>query len=153
MEIREYFSLDAAERARMREAIRLADWRAAAFLYKLLEEDTLRECCGPNTRLLLGMEGERLAAFCTLADRDEIVDTPLTPWIGFVYTFPAFRGQRRSGALIERACALARAAGHTHVYVSTNEIGLYEKYGFAFSHADRDAWGGETRVYVKAFSQ
>lgn len=148
MEIREYFSLGEDEQRRIRDAIREGDWRAAAFLHDLLQNDELREHCGPNTCLLLGMEGESLAAFCTLADRDE-VDSPLTPWIGFVYTFPAFRGRRRSGEMIDHACALAREDGFTRVYVSTNEVGLYEKYGFTFLHHDRDRWGGQTRLYVR----
>ena len=147
MEIREYFALDGTGRRRIREAIRTADWRAAAYLHELLEADRLRDRYGPDARLLLGMEEERLAAFCTLAGRDEIEDESLTPWIGFVYTFPQFRGQRRSGALIERACAIAASEGFQQVFVSTNEIGLYEKYGFAFLRTDRDAWGGQTRVY------
>jgi len=147
MEIREYYSLDGAGQRRIREAIRTADWRAAAFLCDLLEADRLRALCGEGTRLLLGMEGERLAAFCTLADRDEVEDESLTPWIGFVYTFPGFRGRRLGGALIDRACAIAASEGFAQVYVSTDEIGLYEKYGFAFLRMDRDAWGGSTRVY------
>ena len=146
MHIVDYYALDGTRQACAREAIGRGDWKAAKLLRRLLDADALRERCGPNTRLLLGMEGEALAAFCTLADRDEI-DTPLTPWIGFVYTFPAFRGARRSGALIEAACALAREAGFRRVYVSTRETGLYEKYGFAFMRMARDAWGGETRLY------
>ena len=148
MVIREYSSMDEAEKRRVREAIRESDWRAAAFLHDLLQKGELRNRCGMNTRLLLGMEGETLAAFCTLADRDE-VDSPLTPWIGFVYTFPQFRGERRSGTLIDRACALAREDGFTRVCVSTNEVGLYEKYGFTFLRHDRDRWGGQTRLYVR----
>lgn len=151
MEIREYSSLGEAEQRRAREAIRKGDWRAAAFLHELLEKDELRTHCGPNTRLLLGMEGERLAAFCTLAERDE-VETDLMPWIGFVYTFPEFRGHRFSGLLIDRACALARSAGHAQVYVSTNEIGLYEKYGFEFLETTSDVWGGSTQLYRRRLS-
>ena len=146
MRIVDYFDLPRDEQACAGEAIRRADWRAARFLCDLLAANQLRERCGASTRLLLGMEGEKLAAFCTLADRDE-VDSPLTPWIGFVYTFPEFRGQRRSGVLIDRACELAWRDGFTSVYISTNEVGLYEKYGFAFLCEDRNRWGGITRIY------
>ena len=34
-----------------------------------------------------------MISFCTFAEHDDIPDTELTPWIGFVYTFPAFRGE------------------------------------------------------------
>ena len=140
--------MEADEQRRARDAIRKGDWRAAAFLYEMLQKDELRTRCGANTRLLLGMEGKDLAAFCTLAERDE-VDSALAPWIGFVYTFPQFRGGRRGGALIDHVCKLAGNDGFARVYVSTNEIGLYEKYGFEFLEAATDIWGGQTRVYVR----
>ena len=152
MEILEYFRLDAAERAAMREAIGGADWRAAAFLRDALERDGLRALYGESTRLLLGVEDGQLAAFCTLAERDDVADTALTPWIGFVYVFPTRRGFRRSGELIESACALARRDGHPFIYVSSREIGLYEKYGFELLGTARDARGEETRVYRRALT-
>jgi len=42
-------------------------------------------------------DGEKLVAFCTFAPRDEIWPTDLTPWIGFVYTYPEYRGRRNAG--------------------------------------------------------
>ena len=147
MNIVEYYALDEIRRARYREQIGKGDWKAARFLCGLLEKDELRKRCGPGTRLLLGLEGDRLAAFCTLAEQDEVDAPDMTPWIGFVYTFPEYRGRRRSGELIERACEIALDRGAKQVYVSTDEIGLYEKYGFAFVETMKDTWGGDTRVY------
>lgn len=97
----------------------------------------------------VGHGGESLAAFCTLAGKDDVENTPLTPWIGFVYTYPEYRGERRSGRLIERACALARADGFERVYLSSNEVGLYEKYGFTYLTRMKDAWGEDTGVYCR----
>ena len=151
MRIVDCFELSGEEQARAREAIRHAGWRGAQHLYALLMENRLREQCGASTRLLLGMEGDALAAFCTLAERDD-VDAPLMPWIGYVYTFPAFRGQRRCGELIERACDLARREGFERVYLSTREVGLYEKYGFAFMRSMKDSRGDDTRVYCRNVS-
>lgn len=142
--------MSAAEQASIREALGDADWRAAMFLRDKLDRGELRALYGKTARLLLGMEGERLAAFCTLAERDEI-ETDLKPWIGFVYVFPAFRGRRRSGAMIESACTLAKRDGYSCVYLSSREVGLYEKYGFDFIAMARDTWGEETRVYRKSF--
>lgn len=149
MRIIDYFELPCDEQGSAREAIRRGDWRAAAFLYDMLVKGELHTHCGAHTRLLLGMEGERLACFCTLADRDEIPDADRTPWIGFVYAFPEFRGRHRAGALIEHACAIAKGEGFDRVYVSTGEIGLYEKYGFHYLGMEKDAWGGDTRIYAR----
>jgi len=42
-------------------------------------------------------------------------------WIGFVYTFPAFRGKRLIAKLIDRACSCAKEDGYNAVYVSTDQ--------------------------------
>ena len=149
MEIIEYFTEDEPDQAHWRDEIQRGDWRAAQFLHSLLEKNRLRALCGPRTRLLLAVKGEALAGFCTLAEKDDIPDTELAPWIGFVYTVPERRGNRLSGRLIEYACALAKADGFDRAYISTNEIGLYEKYGFAFLKTMKDTWGEDTRVYCR----
>ena len=123
------------------------DWRAGAFLRSLLLENRLKELCGESSRLLLLADGEKLVSFCTLAELDDIRDTDLTPWIGFVYTYPEYRGHRYVGRLLERACELAKEDGHKHVYISTNEDGLYEKYGFSFWKMMKDMEGSDSKVY------
>ena len=37
-----------------------------------------------------------------------------------------------------------------YTYISTNHIGLYEKYGYTFLETAEDISGGETRIYRKA---
>ena len=39
-------------------------------------------------------DNNKLISFCTYAELDEIQPTDLTPWIGFAYTFPEYRGNR-----------------------------------------------------------
>ncbi len=85
---------------------------------------------GEKSRLLLLTEGDALLSFATYAQRDCIDDSDLTPWLGFVYTYPAYRGQRLMGRLIEHIAARACAEGHKTLYVCTDHDGLYEKYGF-----------------------
>lgn len=47
-----------------------------------------------------------------------IADTKLTPWIGFVYTFPNYRGNRYIGKLISYAEEVAKLQGFTNVYIN-----------------------------------
>ena len=105
-------------------------WRAASFLAGLLREDKLKESFGENAELLLLADGGKLVSFCTYAEHDEVSDRSLMPWAGFVFTFPEFRGQRRIGKLLEYVYALAKKDGYKTLYISTGEVGLYEKYGF-----------------------
>lgn len=127
--------------------IQKSDWRAGKYLFELLRDQKLRDLCGKSTKALLLIEGEKLLAFCTYAEQDDIRDDSLTPWVGFVYTFPDQRGKRRVGKLLEYAYALAKKEGHKHIYISTGETGLYEKYGYTFWKMMKDTYGDDSRVY------
>ena len=129
--------------------IRESDWVAGRFLHDLLKNQSLQQYSGENARVLLLAEGERLISFCTLSDKDDILETDKKPWVGFVYTFPQYRGHRYMGRLLDHAAALAKSEGYGALYICTDQEGIYETYGFRFLEAARDRRGGETRVYVR----
>ncbi|MBO4688283.1 MAG: GNAT family N-acetyltransferase [Clostridiales bacterium] len=145
MQILSFFSSENKEH--WLKEISKSDWRAAAFLVDILREEKLKEIYGDSTELLLLVEGEKLMSFCTYADQDEIEDSSLTPWVGFVYTFPEYRGMRRVGKLLEHAYSIAKKNGFQTLYISSEEEGLYEKYGFTFWKMMKNKWGEETRVH------
>lgn len=127
-----------------------SDWVAGRFLHELLKNSGLQAYSGENTRVLLLTEGEELVSFCTLSDWDDIHPTELTPWVGFVYTFPQHRGKRCVGRLMDRAAGLAKKDGFSGLYVCTDQAGIYEKYGFEFKETMTDRRGGEAMVYVRS---
>lgn len=98
MKIIEYYSC--GDQGSYLSQIKQSDWGAGQYLYELLRDGSLKALCGENTRVLMLTEGEKLMAFCTLADKDDIQPTELSPWIGFVYTFPKYRGKRLAGYLL-----------------------------------------------------
>ena len=128
--------------------IQKSDWNSGKYLYKLLRDQKLKELCGESTKVLLLVDGNKLFSFCTYAEQDDVRDTSLTPWVGFVYTFPAYRGKRRMGKLLEYAYMLAKKEGHKHIYISTSETGLYEKYGYKFFKTMKCIYGDDSRVYI-----
>ena len=97
--------------------------------------------------MLLLADGTKLVSFCTYAEKDDIPDADWTPWMGFVYTRPDYRGRRLMGRLIGRVKELARNDGYETVYISTGETGLYEKYGAAYLASAQDMRGGTARIY------
>ena len=101
------------------EEIKRGNWGAAGFF----------EATGEKSRVLLLTDGDELVSFCTYAEKDDIQPTTLTPWVGFVYTFPEHRGHRYAGLLLEEVERLAMKEGVSAVYISANHTGLYEKYG------------------------
>lgn len=147
MKILEYFSLE--NKDYWLSKIQECDWGAGQFLYELLRKNELKGLVGERTRVLMLTEGDELISFCTLAEKDDIQPTDLTPWIGWIYTFPAFRGHRHAGKLLEQTENLAREDGVTNVYISTNHDGLYEKYGYEFYKIMKDIEGEDSKVYTK----
>lgn len=95
------------------------------------------------------VDGEELVSFCTYAEKDDIPSTTLTPWIGFVYTFPQYRGHCCMGMLLDEIEKQAKNENVPAIYISTNHIGLYEKYGYSFYQMMKDMEGEPSRVYRK----
>ena len=123
------------------------DWSGGQHLYAVLKEGRFHSLYGEKTRLLLLTDGTRLVSFCTYAERDDIPDSELTPWMGFVYTHPDYRGRRLMGKLISRVKELAREDGYDRLYIATGETGLYEKYGAVYMEEGKDMRGGISRIY------
>ena len=123
------------------------DWVAGRYLHTLLAENRFHELCGEKSRVLMLTDGTKLVSFCTYAEKDDIPDTDLTPWLGFVWTHPDYRGRRLMGRLIARVKTLARDDGYDTLYISTGETGLYEKYGAEFLTCMTDRHGGDSRIY------
>ena len=132
------------------QEIAKSDWGAGAFLHELLSKGTFFDTVGEGSRVLLLTDGDELISYCTYAQKDDIQPTELTPWMGFVYTFPKHRGHRYVGLLFEEIERLAKQEHITKVYISTNHIGLYEKYGGEYLTQMKDMNGEASRVYVKS---
>ena len=145
MEIFDYFS---TEQRSWIDKIRICDWGAAKFIAELLEQNRFHKVLG-NGSLFIMADGEKLVSFCTLTCRDCIKDDDLFPWVGFVFTTPEYRGKRYSGEVIEAACKRALRQGFDKVYLATDHIGLYEKYGFTYMENRTDIYGEESRIYFR----
>ena len=130
------------------DKIRACDWSAAKFLANLLEQDKFHEVLGEGN-LFLMVEEENVVAFCTLTRKDCIDDDSLFPWIGFVFTSQEYRGQRYSGVVIDYACNKAKEQGFDTVYLATDHIGLYEKYGFSYIESRMDGYNEMSRIYCR----
>lgn len=147
MQVIEYFNCDRQEH--WLSQIKKSDWGAGQFLHELLSQNKLKDAAGENTKVLMLTNGDELISFCTYAEKDDIQPTELTPWMGFVYTFPEHRGHRYVGQLFQEMEKLARAENVREIYISTNATGLYEKYGCEFYQMMNDMDGEPSRVYKK----
>jgi predicted acetyltransferase len=128
--------------------IKKCNWRDAMFLSNLLTENTFHEILGIGNLYLL-IDYDQLLCFGTLTEKDYIEDKGLHPWIGFIFTQPTHRGHRYSQKIINQMLSDAVIQGYSYVYLATEHIGLYEKYGFSYLENRKDKWGINNRIYFK----
>ena len=149
MEITEFSKATPDEQRCFYEKMRACDWDAGQYLGWLLKEEKFREVSGSFGEALILTDNGEVASYCTLVEMDEIDRPDMKPWIGFVYTFPEYRGRRCAGQLIEYAVNMAKQAGFTQVFVSSEEKGLYEKYGFTYICEMQSIHGYKTGVFKR----
>ena len=150
MKIIEYFTTEKKEH--WLKEIGKSDWGAGQYLHQLLGENRLKEMAGETALVPMLVDGDKLIAFCTFAPLDNIQPTNLSPWIGFLYTFPEYRGHRYAGLLLDYAESIATVMGKEYIHISTGHTGLYEKYGYEFYRIEKDIEGEDSRVYRKALA-
>lgn len=147
MKVIDYFNCDRPEYWLCQ--IEKSEWGAGQYLYKLLSENRFLNVMGEKSKVLMLTDKDMLISFCTYAQRDEIQPTELTPWVGFVYTFPEYRGHHYVGKLFQEAERLAKADRVKEIFISTGHTGLYEKYGCEFYRMMDNMNGEPCRVYRK----
>lgn len=148
MKVIEYFSNENKEH--WKEQIALADWGAAKFLLKLLNDtQKFDELLGRDGKLFLLVDVEMIVSFVTLTHQDCIRDISMFPWLGFLYTYPNFRGKRYSENLLKYVEEEARLENHSIIYLGTDHTDLYEKYGYIYLETRKDYLNEETRIYYK----
>ena len=147
MKIVEYFEANHSCQRLLLQGLRQCDWNAGKFLLNLLEEQKFAETLGGPGKLFFLLDRENVVSFLTLTGQDCIATPDFTPWIGFVFTFPAYRGHRYAGLLLEHARKCAASNGFPFVFLASGHTGLYEKYGFSHWGNLPDIHGEDSRIY------
>jgi len=76
------------------------------------------------------IEDEHVIGYCTLLKEDYYPENRYSPWISSVFVDEAYRGRRVSQKLIGAAEKYAKSIGIDTVYIPSDRIGFYEKYGY-----------------------
>lgn len=92
--------------------------------------------------------GDQIAGYCTFSETDCLKNAPYRPYIGFVFVGEPYRGRRVSQKMIQTALDYAAQLGFKQVYLVSDHVGLYEKYGFVKIDARLDVWGNPESVFV-----
>jgi len=99
----------------------------------------------PRWYLLL-REDNIIGAF-GLIDNDFMVRTDLYPWMCALYIEPSERGKQLGEKLLTQSRLEAASLGFNKVYLNTDHVGYYEKYGWSFMGDFAHQSGTDARVY------
>ena len=113
-------------------------------------EDSIRSCLASDSPLplwyVLRMDGKIIAG-AGLITNDFISRMDLWPWLAALIVEEEYRGNALGGVLLQHAKACAAQLGFDRLYLATDHIGYYEKYGFAYLVEGYHPWGESSRIY------
>ena len=103
----------------------------------------------PQTWVIKGMEQEKeIIGFYQLIENDNLAHrTELSPFVSTLYVDERVRGYGFGELMLTHAKYEAAKLGYDKLYISTDHIGYYEKYGFREIGMDTYTWGNPTKIY------
>ncbi|WP_132249942.1 GNAT family N-acetyltransferase [Natranaerovirga pectinivora] len=113
-------------------------------------EDCITNCIttsNPLPQWYLLMDNDNIIGCAGLITNDFISRMDLYPWVCAVYIEKEYRGNAYGSILLEQAKKDAKEGGFPHLYLCTDHIGYYEKYGFQYIGTGYHPWGDNSRIY------
>jgi acetyltransferase, GNAT family len=147
MNFTEYRQLPQPEAAQA--YLRQIEWRAGRHLAELLAQHRFQTAYGQNAALYFALEHGRILGFGAITERDYLPRPALAPWIAFIYVDPAARGQHLSARIVRHLESQLARQGHTRVYLVSQHLGFYEKYGYTLLETATDGIHDTDYLYGK----
>jgi GNAT superfamily N-acetyltransferase len=99
----------------------------------------------PQCHIML--KDDNIIGFYQLVEQELLIRKDLSPWITCVFIDEKERGQCLSSKLLEHGRTAAGKLGYAKVYLTTDHIQFYEKFGFREIGLDKFMWGRPTKIY------
>lgn len=134
----------------LNEAIAYFQKRWASKDSMMVYEDCLTHSLdtpSPLPRWYILLEGEKVIGGAGLITNDFISRMDLYPWFCALYIEEEYRGKSLGKLLMERAKEDAFLGGFKAMYLCTDHVGYYERYGFEHIGTGYHPWGDFSRVY------
>jgi len=108
--------------------------------YSVLSDNSL-----PQWYIMI--KNDEIIGCAGLITNDFISRMDLFPWISSLFVEQAHRNHNYGFKLIDKACLDAKKAGYKSVFLGTDHIGYYEKYGFEYIGDGYHPWSEISRNY------
>ena len=130
----------------------IAEWFASKWGVPLeAYRESIRDCLGKEEGVpqwYVAVRGNRIIAGCGVIENDFHARKDLTPNVCAVYTEEDCRCQGVAGFLLNYVCGDMAAMGYETLYLLTDHVGFYERYGWEFFCMVENDDGSESRMYV-----
>jgi GNAT superfamily N-acetyltransferase len=102
----------------------------------------------PLPRWYLLMDGDEIIGSYGLITNDFISRQDLFPWLCALFVEEPYRGKKLGAMLLQHGRAEVNRLGYSRVYLCTDHVGYYEKYGWSYLGQGYHPWGETSRIYV-----
>lgn len=92
---------------------------------------------------------DKVIGFCTFLKTDYYPENRYSPWISSIFVDESYRGNRISEKMIETVISYAKEQGFSKVFIPSDMIGFYEKYGFIKIDEMQNFSGDIDNIFVK----
>ena len=120
-------------------------WSAGYHLSKMMKDNKFTDW----ERVFAVFINDNIAGYCTLTKEDCIPNLLYTPYVGFIFVDEAYRGKRISEALCLHAIGYAKSVGFDKIYLISDHVNLYEKYGFIPIDQQLAPWGTLQTIFMR----
>lgn len=131
-------------------AIRYFQSKWATEQSMMVYENCITHCMNTSNPLpqwYLLIDNDKVIGCAGLITNDFISRMDLYPWLCALYIEEEYRGYAYGSFLLDKAKIDAKEGGFNYLYLCTDHIGFYEKYGFEFIGTGYHPWGDNSRIY------
>lgn len=117
---------------------------------KVVYEDSIGHCIdspNPLPQWYLLEKDSEIIGCAGLITNDFVSRMDLWPWLCALYIEEKYRGNNYASYLLEKAKEDSIRLGFDSLYLTTEHIGYYEKYGFTYIGQGYHPWNEESRIY------